>query len=225
MTLAGIARKDVITIQRGETRRWLHPTEADQFAALSPAARTDWLAGRIALKHACQRHAGGGLKAHDLLVMNSLAGVPHVTQLPRLRCTLSHSEGWGIAAVDSCPIGIDLERVRPRSGSLWCYIADRQELEEAQVWGPSQDAAATRLWTIKESALKAWGVGLTVSPRAVRLRRREGTGITVDWMCRGCSVGQLSAVVVEANDRCIALSSAGRLCEQPFIHWADARCV
>ena len=54
MTLAGIAREDVITIQRREARRWLHPTEAEQFAALSPAARTDWLAGRIALKQ------GGG---------------------------------------------------------------------------------------------------------------------------------------------------------------------
>ncbi len=190
MTLAGIAREDVITIQRREARRWLHPTEAEQFAALSPAARTDWLAGRIALKHACQRHIGGGLKAHDLLVMNTLAGVPHVAQLPSLRCTLSHSEGWGVAAVDSWPIGIDLERVRPRSGSLWRYIADPQEVVEALGWGPCRDAAVTRLWTIKESALKAWGVGLTVSPRAVRLRRREGTGITVDWMCRGGAVRQ-----------------------------------
>ena len=193
MTLAGIARKDVITIQRGETRRWLHPTEADQFAALSPAARTDWLAGRIALKHACQRHAGGGLKAHDLLVMNSLAGVPHVTQLPRLRCTLSHSEGWGIAAVDSCPIGIDLERVRPRSGSLWCYIADRQELEEAQVWGPSQDAAATRLWTIKGIGVEGVGGrpdGIPARGSSSTKRRNRHHGrLDVSWLFGRSTVG------------------------------------
>ena len=225
MTIAGIARRDVATIQHRDLHRWLDPKEVQQHASLPPAARTDWLAGRVALKHACVRYADGVTQAPSIPVMNTPSGAPYTPRLPGLFCTLSHSQGWGVAAVASCPIGIDLEHVRPRRGSLLRYISDPQEADEARSFGLRQDAAVVRLWTIKESAMKAWGVGLGIHPRTVRVRCRDGEAITVDWMFRGRSVSRLLAFVVESDDCCIAVSTTEKVCARSVIHWTDARRV
>lgn len=89
----------------------------------------------------------------------------------RVDFSLSHSRGLGIVALGEAGlVGVDCEpRTRPYHDRLFSRILADSELREVSETG---DAQRTRemmltLWTRKEAALKALGVGLSIDPRNV----------------------------------------------------------
>ncbi len=71
--------------------------------------------------------------------------------------SVSHKRRWAAAVVSDQPVGIDIESVRPRPRPLHDFLADD---EEWSILGDRSWDAFFRLWTAKEAALKANGVGI-----------------------------------------------------------------
>lgn len=66
--------------------------------------------------------------------------------------SLSHAGDYVAVAIDSCPIGIDIERNRPYRASLAKRYFSKEEQE--------LPLSFTQIWTLKESFLKVTGMGL-----------------------------------------------------------------
>ena len=120
------------------------------------ARRRTWLAGRELLL-AAVAHLDGGLEP-ALLLTEEHGGVRYGDG--RIHVNLSHSGEWLAAAVAAAPVGVDIERLRPRAAVA----------QAARVFCPGEAARLAeeadplplfyRLWTLKEAACKA--AGLTI---------------------------------------------------------------
>jgi len=71
--------------------------------------------------------------------------------------SLSHKPGCVAAVVSRGEVGIDVEEIKPRSESVFDLVASDGEWE---LGGERTLDAFFRLWTAKEAALKAIGVGI-----------------------------------------------------------------
>ncbi|MGD9249707.1 MAG: 4'-phosphopantetheinyl transferase superfamily protein [Desulfobacterales bacterium] len=72
--------------------------------------------------------------------------------------SVAHKPEWVAGVVAAAPVGIDIEKIRPQTDSLYRRIAGPQE------WRLGAGLAKThlfyRVWTAKEAVLKAEGLGL-----------------------------------------------------------------
>ena len=83
------------------------------------------------------------------------------------------------------PIGVDIERVGPAIDPPWNVLAPDEIGALVAIEDPvARHDAFMRLWTVKEAALKALGIGLVREPSALavtfeaggaRLRQESGT--------------------------------------------------
>lgn len=92
-----------------------------------------------------------------------------------LYLSLAHSGDWVAVALHSGPIGVDVEAITPLDSEVealsftpaeQAWIRDQPVLE--------RPAAFHRLWTLKESLLKALGTGLSLDPRRLEFHRDPG---------------------------------------------------
>ncbi len=89
-------------------------------------------------------------------------GKPHLADLAPFN--ISHAGDYAVLALSRQNVGVDLERIRPLD---WQRIALRffhpeERVFLAQSTEPERDFF--RIWTLKESYLKAEGTGFSVSP-------------------------------------------------------------
>ncbi len=103
---------------------------------------------RLMLAELC----GGAPQA--LRFERSASGRPSCPALP-LSFSLSHSGGYAACAVAPCPVGVDLEEVRPLCPALLGILS-----EEERDWMGDDAARFARLWTAKEAMLKCRGAAL-----------------------------------------------------------------
>ena len=85
---------------------------------------------------------------------------------PNFSGSLSHSGGHAVLAVPSAdfPVGVDLERLRPRRFDAWPdWVLHADEMCWLQQHAELADYYA--LWTLKEALLKATGQGLADMPQ------------------------------------------------------------
>ena len=170
----------------------LPPDPEPWIALLAPAASDDrraraarfrfradalrCLAAEALLRHAlAERH---GLPAAAIALETSPEGKPRLAGLPGIHFNLSHSGAWVLCAVHDGPVGVDVEEVRPRDPLTAGSVMTPEELRRFRsLPAPAATAYFYRLWTLKESLLKAMGTGLGLDPRGIRLDFR-GLGIT-----------------------------------------------
>ncbi|MCS5697927.1 polyketide synthase dehydratase domain-containing protein [Cyanobium sp. FGCU-52] len=157
----------------------LNAAEREEWYALPEAGprRTEWLLGRIAAKDALRQWAwqylGLALAPVDIQIRTTPTGQPYgdcpalgVEPLPPV--SISHSEGYALAAVapSGQPIGLDLER--RSSGRDWEALLDgfsageKSLLQQLDI--PSRELATLGMWCAKEAAAKALGTGLAGAP-------------------------------------------------------------
>lgn len=127
-------------------------------AALSLAA--EWL-----LRHA---FATAGVP-FPTVFSKSAHGKPFAPDCP-LRYSLSHSGEWAVCAVSGNEVGCDVEKIDPAHTGVAArfYTA----AEQAQLTAVDEDERVRRffrIWTIKESFIKAADAGLSLSDFSVRL--------------------------------------------------------
>jgi phosphopantetheinyl transferase len=150
----------------GTRERALLPRLATQeqarYRAFGAEARQrSWLAGRELLCAAVARVAGE-VDAAALLTQDH-GGVGYAEG--GLHLNLSHSGDWLAAACATSPVGVDIERVRPRAvtgqaARVFC-AGEAKALER----DPDPLTGFYRLWTLKEAACKAAGLTMWDSLR------------------------------------------------------------
>ncbi|MBQ4441906.1 MAG: 4'-phosphopantetheinyl transferase superfamily protein [Bacteroidales bacterium] len=86
-------------------------------------------------------------------------GKPYFPNFPDVHFSLSHCVAGVACAVDTRPVGVDIERVRPFNDDLAAYVFNEHELELVR-HAPDPALSFTVLWTQKESLLKLTGEGL-----------------------------------------------------------------
>ena len=96
-------------------------------------------------------------------------GKPHLANYPDIHFNISHCPHAIAVAVDSSPIGIDVERFVSPSESLLNYCLNEEEVQQVkQSACPEQTFAA--FWTKKEALFKLRGTGITHELRDVLTR-------------------------------------------------------
>jgi phosphopantetheine--protein transferase-like protein len=97
-------------------------------------------------------------------------GKPRLAGLPGIHFNLSHSGQWVLCAVHHGPVGIDVEEVRPLPAlPAEMVMAPDERRTFAGLAGSRAIDFFFRLWTLKESLLKAMGCGLSIDPRCISL--------------------------------------------------------
>jgi phosphopantetheinyl transferase len=71
--------------------------------------------------------------------------------------SIAHTREWSAAIVAREPVGIDVEKIRPRREALFDHVASDEEWN--RIGGRSWECFF-RMWTAKEAVLKACGCGI-----------------------------------------------------------------
>lgn len=120
------------------------------------AGRRQCVAVWLLLREALQKEFG--LKDVPEVAL-ATHGKPYFPYFPDIHFSLSHCAAGVACAVDTRPIGVDIERVRPFNDDLAAYVFNERELELVRQ-APDPALSFTVLWTQKESLLKLTGEGL-----------------------------------------------------------------
>lgn len=105
-------------------------------------------------------------------------GKPVMKYHPAIQFSLSHSGDYAICTIGDRPVGNDIERVREGRRK----VADRFFAEEELAWlyeteeEEEKDRRMFRLWTMKESFLKATGRGMSMSLKEFAIHVDEASG-------------------------------------------------
>jgi phosphopantetheinyl transferase len=219
MKIAGIVDSAVSAIRQRQVDRWLNPKESVRLRSLDASVTIDWLAGRVALKQAYLDERRSD--PTSFVVSNSLSGVPYIGERSETFCSIGHRAGWGIGGVSDQPIGVDIEKIGTQPESLLPYICANEELAEMMFDGDSPDVLVTMVWTLKESAMKAWRTGLKLHPKLVGLSRQDANTFTIRSRHPSGHLPLLNAVVYTVNDFVISVAFEERVTGTPTIHWVD----
>jgi len=143
--------------------------------------RRKWLLGRCAAKSLLQDlemdRTGRRPEASSLVILNDPSGLPYAAiepdgRLP-LSLSISHRTDWGVAGVAldaGASLGIDLETIEPR-GADWCadyFVA--HEMDAVRAADNDRDRVVATIWSAKESAIKALGLGLRLDLRRIEVK-------------------------------------------------------
>lgn len=139
--------------------------------------RTEWLFGRIAAKDAvrqwAQQHLGISLAPVDIEIRTTEMGKPYAVssilqqiKIPDL--SISHSQGFAIAglAPENQLIGIDLERYQNNNEFLQNAFTLQENSLFDSIVEETKNFARLGLWSAKEAASKAIGLGLQGKAKA-----------------------------------------------------------
>nr|WP_314460244.1 4'-phosphopantetheinyl transferase superfamily protein [uncultured Clostridium sp.] len=90
-------------------------------------------------------------------------GKPHLKDYPHIFHNISHTEGLAACALGDVPVGIDAELIRPFSEKIIRKVMSEQEKEQFfKLKGEERTAFFFKIWTLKESYVKARGWGITI---------------------------------------------------------------
>ena len=87
-------------------------------------------------------------------------GKPSIIGHPEICFNLSHCKEAAICAISDQPVGVDVESVRSFKESLVRYTMNEDEIRQIES-SEDQAVAFIRLWTMKESAMKLIGTGIS----------------------------------------------------------------
>ena len=138
----------------------------------SEGERCRSLGAGLLLRKACEEY---GIPGEDGNLLTGTYGKPAFAACPELYFSLSHSGEYAVCVMAGCEAGCDIETVKP---FRW-PVAKRVFTEEECRWLSAEeeqgrgDEAFCRLWTLKESFLKATGKGFTFPVQEVSFSLAE----------------------------------------------------
>lgn len=162
----------------------LSPREAQKFSNLAfPKRRQEWLMGRWTAKQLVRRlPAYSRFELPDIEIHNRPDGAPYLLHTSGIRLpeslTISHSGGAALCALapgEDWHLGADLELIEPRSTAfVEDYFTPAEQALVASSPSGQRDTLVNLIWSLKESMLKALGVGLHWDTRNVQVIQTEG---------------------------------------------------
>lgn len=153
-------------------RDWLSDDEKSCIASFgAESRRREFLAGRAAAR---------------ILLARELDVEPSVVPLQRgeddavdvvrgdWHVSIAHSGPHAVAACAQHPLGVDLERIKPRDPAIRRFLFAPDERDMVEQLPYDDDAALILCWTLKEAVLKGQRTGFRTSPKDVHLRVDSG---------------------------------------------------
>jgi phosphopantetheine--protein transferase-like protein len=224
----GWLKKQIQNGNKESLSEYLNPLETHIFNEFQNPKRTwEWLAGRVVAKRAVslfvKSKVGQRMRLSDIIINNDQSGKPYCN-LKGVIISISHKDEVAIAAVadnsEVAGIGIDIEEIQPRMRSMWeqFFTENEQELAMrlASEQGKEQSTYFSHFWAVKESVLKALGVGLSVDTRQVEIVSLSPEGNIhlsfhrLDIFSDLINAGQLSSRVEEKAGYVIARTTLFR---------------
>jgi phosphopantetheinyl transferase len=152
--------------------------EKERFGKMGPRRRKSYLAARLALKHLFRRcrDQGFSLPAHAIETVCKDAPLPRCSAVddpaePELRCSVSHDRRLAVAVAHTAKVGVDIEEVTPKALKTKNIYMNKDEVALARQSPLEDQKAALRIWSIKEAAAKAFGIGLAETWQLVSVTR------------------------------------------------------
>ena len=148
----------------------LTPREAARAEELGPRRRKAFLAARVALKKLARQL--------DLFSEDTPDSGIETLGPDRVKpclgesdfyCSVSHANRFVVAVGDVHPIGVDIEVVSEKAVRIWHLFMPAKNSDFLLSSGLGPERAATRAWTIKEAAAKAFDLGLSEAIREVEI--------------------------------------------------------
>lgn len=127
-----------------------------------------------------------GLNPREARLEYSLNGKASVAGRPDVHFNLTHSGDFAAGVWGSGPVGIDIEkigRVRERVARRFFHEGEYRYMEEMEE-GQQRQEAFFRLWVLKESFMKATGLGMKLPLNSFEIRF-IGQDIEVDQQVDG----------------------------------------
>ena len=143
-----------------------------------------------------------------------------------LRFNLSHSEEWVVCAVANCEVGCDVELIAPVDPKLAERFFSGDEYRDilSQPAPEAETEMFFRYWTLKESFMKATGLGMKLSLRSFEIVLGEEISVrqSVDgrqyffreygdipgYRCAACAVGERPDDILNIVDLGTILSNS-----------------
>lgn len=95
-------------------------------------------------------------------IIRGKQGKPSLAEYPEIQYNLSHGDGIAACIVGENECGIDCEKVRPyHANVIKKAFSDAEKALIESVDESEKDLLFFRLWTLKESYIKAIGIGLS----------------------------------------------------------------
>ncbi|MDF2888746.1 MAG: 4-phosphopantetheinyl transferase [Lacrimispora sp.] len=96
-------------------------------------------------------------------VIKGIHGKPQLKDYPHIFHNISHTRGLAACAIGDEPVGIDVEGIRPFSEKIIRKVMSEPEKEQFdKLNGEERTAFFFKIWTLKESYVKAGGWGITI---------------------------------------------------------------
>ncbi len=100
--------------------------------------------------------------SEDLRIEKGKYGKPYLAEYPDVRYNISHAESIAACIVSDSECGIDCEKVNKlREGVLRRAFSEKEREMISSAEEDERDLLFFRLWTLKESYIKAIGTGLS----------------------------------------------------------------
>lgn len=104
-----------------------------------------------------------GIPYRACILQTNEYGKPYLVKHPRHEFNVSHSGAWVVAGFDESPIGVDIEQIVPINISVADQFFSKEEVKPLGQQPCDQRLQHFyRLWTLKESYIKAVGKGLSI---------------------------------------------------------------
>lgn len=115
------------------------------------------LAAGLLLEYALREF---GLAQKDLKIEYGKNGKPKFAERPEIHFNLSHARDYAALAISKEEVGVDIEQIREGKRKIAQRFFSSEEKKVLQEqWS---DSVFTKIWTRKESLVKACGTGLSI---------------------------------------------------------------
>ncbi len=146
------------------------PREAARAEELGPKRRKLFVAARVALKRLARQidviHKDTPDSGIETLGPDR---VKPCLARSDFFCSVSHTDRFVVAAGNTHPVGVDIEAVSAKALRTWRLFMPGKGRDLLSASGMSPERTATRAWTIKEAAAKAFDLGLSEAIREVEI--------------------------------------------------------
>ncbi|MGR3779421.1 4'-phosphopantetheinyl transferase family protein [Bacillus paramycoides] len=114
---------------------------------------------------------------HMIRIKLTPHGKPLIPNLDQFHFNISHSGNWVVCAIDSLPIGIDIEKIDVLDLNLAKNFFSTVEYKDLLKKEDEYERLQYfyDLWTLKESYIKTIGKGLSISLNSFTVRKNEKT--------------------------------------------------
>lgn len=139
-------------------------TEEIHLAAGESKRETEHRKGELLLRKGLKKDYGIDYGESDSVpVIKGEHGKPQLKEYPHIFHNISHTAGLAACAIGDVPMGIDVEEIRPFSEKIIRKVMSEQEKEQFyKLKEEERTAFFFKIWTLKESYVKAGGWGITI---------------------------------------------------------------